>query len=106
MPLQYRLHADLAVPMVFKLAIIDFAEIKTLMRQFHDLPFCLGQGADLKSFLSFTLFNEHRLEHIIHLLWWGVLTVTNPNTGQQNELLHALLCCGLYQVNVTLNCQP
>ncbi len=73
---------------------------------FYNLSYCLVQDADLKSVLSFALLNEHRLQHIIHLLWWGVLAVTNPNTGQQNELLHALLCCSLYQVDVALKCQP
>ncbi len=109
MPRQSGLHADLAVPMIVKKPSIDFAAIKTLMhykRIFGGLSYCLGQDADLKSFLSFTLLNEHRLQYIIHLLGWGILAVTNPNTGQQNELLHALLCCSLYQVDVALNCQP
>ena len=105
MPLQYELHADLAAPVVLKLAIID-KDLMHFKLQSVVLSCCLGRGADLESFLSFTLLNEHRLQHIIHLLWRGILAVTNPNTSQQNELLHTLLCCSLYQVDVTLNRQP
>ncbi len=64
MHMQYKLHANLHVPMVLKLATTDLAEIKTLMHlklKFHVLSCCLSQGADLQSVLSFTLLNEHRL---------------------------------------------
>lgn len=57
---------------------------------------------DLEFLLSFALFNEDWFEHIIDLLRWCILAVSYANAGQQYELLHTLLGCSLYEVDVAL----
>lgn len=58
--------------------------------------------AYLELVFSFALFDEHWFEHLIDLLRWGILAVTNPYACQQDEFLNTFFGRSLYQVYIPL----
>ena len=52
--------------------------------------------------LCFGLLFKHGLQHVVDLLWRGILAITCPYAGDQDEFLHPRLCRLSYQVDVAL----